>query len=630
MSEFISNSWTEEVQSGINVDNSWRAISTLASDSNVQSGSQFYTTPTLQSSNEINTSFTTPLLKTQSQIDGESSSSSLPSWNITSTYVYPSVLATSNIELNTNLASRTTYITQEALPFVDSSKKYANIVASLIRNEQYDDLFSNEIVKFSADATKGLFGYLTEMVSKQAVSDKYYVEAIAEKAGGPFFLTGSKEYRTPGNCYIIRLANDSNVDLPKRITKLLTSFDGTIKYSYQNGVSGFAVCFPDAQLPLILLKAISGLQWLEREQYMSPNQVQEAAPWQLARLSSPTEKLSEQMQYTFNATGNGVNVYVIDSGALLSHPEFTGRAKIAYSVFADAPEDCAGHGTQVSSLIGGVNVGVAKRSNLLLLQVLDCDGQGENSSVLQALDWVIQNHAKPAVINMSVGGPKSKAVDEAVQAAIDAGIAVVVAAGNSQIDACLNSPSGVASAMVVGASTFDLKRAPFSNYGTCVELFAPGSHVVAAAIESQATTILKNSFGYTFVSGTSLSAPLVTGLYALLLEVNPDASPSVLKAAVLEASTRGILDSSSLVGSPNLVASMPNLKDMGMVPFGFLPPGTLPYLLPTSNSGTVELILIILALCLVFIFSLVAVVLIYKRRQKRRMRETMKLPSAFQ
>lgn len=516
------------------------------------------------------------------------------------------------------------YVTQDPLPVSDSSDKAFSIVFGLSTRSDYSDIFEAKVVSAMRSETS-LSEFLASSVRQQSLNRNHYVEAVPNERFKPFLHTGKAESRTKKNCYMLRTKDTLRQDTRAKVGKILEAVGGTIRFSYEmRGMNGFTVCFPEKQLPLTFLKSLTGLEWVERDQYSHYSQVQEGAPWQLARLNDPSLALSDKMEYSFNATGRGVNVYTIDSGVMSKHPEFGGRARVGYSVFKDFPEDCAGHGTEVASVIAGTNVGVAKLANVTVMQVLDCDGQGENSSVLSALNWIAKNHVKPAVINMSVGGPKSVSVDEAVQAAVNAGIPVVVAAGNSKIDACSLSPSGVEAAMVVGASTYDLKRAVFSNFGSCVEIFAPGSHVVAAAIPSEATTN-----GYTFVSGTSLSAPLVTGIYALLLQANPRSTPYELKQKILSTAPRGLLDKSTLMGSPNLLAVIPPVSSMGIVELSYVPPGTLPYLNPPSNSNTVEWVLIAVGAGVVVLFIILILLVLWRRRRNAAKRRA-KFSSAFQ
>ncbi|PJF17531.1 Peptidase S8, subtilisin-related domain-containing protein [Paramicrosporidium saccamoebae] len=523
---------------------------------------------------------------------------------------------------------KSSFVTQEALRVHDTSFSVLPDIQKLLGQGDFAGIFEKKLVNAAGDAMS-MSSILNGTMSEQNLDENLYVEAVSFRKGKPFLYTGTTKLRTRRNCYIIKAKDDLDEGTRSKIKQVLVTLGGQIMYDYMaKGLHGFSVCFPTKQLPLSLLKSITPLAWMERDQFSSVEYVQEDAPWQLPRMNDPESPLVGS-PYHFNATGKGVNVYTVDSGVMVDHPEFGGRAKLGFSIFGTGnfPNDCAGHGTQVASVIAGTNVGVAKLANIISCQVLDCEGQGENSSVLAALNWIIDNHVKPAVINMSVGGPKSPTVDAAVLAAVNRGVGVIVAAGNSMIDACTLSPSGVDAAMVVGASDADLARADFSNYGSCVDLFAPGRHVIAAALPSQST---KN--GFTFVSGTSLSAPLVTGLYALLLEQNPEKSPAELKNAIVAASAIGFMKEKTLMGSPNVLAQAPAQTQNTDYAITYLPMGTLPVFgSPSSGPGTAEIGLIIAAAIIAVIFILGAIGVYLKRlRDKKRESDAAKFSSAFQ
>lgn len=231
--------------------------------------------------------------------------------------------------------------------------------------------------------------------------------------------------------------------------------------------------------------------------------------------------------------------------------EFAGRAKLLKS-FLNDPRDCAGHGTQVSSIIAGTNVGVAKLANIWLVKILDCEGNGRNAHLIGAVYWIIQNHQKPAVINLSVGGIASKAIDKAVEDAYNAGILVVSAAGNSDADACRVSPSGSPMALNVGSFDKADRKATFSNWGSCVDILAPGTDIIAA-LPCNERNYSSSVGNYTLSSGTSLSAPMVTGVAAQILEWNPNLTPDLLKSKIFESSAINILKKGTLKGTINRI-----------------------------------------------------------------------------
>jgi subtilisin family serine protease len=204
--------------------------------------------------------------------------------------------------------------------------------------------------------------------------------------------------------------------------------------------------------------------------------------------------------------------------------------------------DCNGHGTHVAGTVGGTTFGVAKNVRLVAVRVLDCSGAGSLSGVIAGVDWVTANHVSPAVANMSLGGGSSTALDTAVRNSIGSGVTYVLAAGNSSADACGSSPARVAEAITVGAVTSSDARATYSNYGACLDLFAPGSSITSAWHTGPTAT--------NTISGTSMASPHVTGVAALYLQLNPAARPDAVANAIVGSVTSGKVTSPG-AGSPN-------------------------------------------------------------------------------
>lgn len=267
------------------------------------------------------------------------------------------------------------------------------------------------------------------------------------------------------------------------------------------------------------------VDFIEADTVIRISATQSYAPWGLDRIDQKPLPLSGTYTYPDNG-GGGVHAYVIDSGIRTSHSEFYGRIGTGYSVINDGygQNDCHGHGTHVAGIIGGQTWGVAKRVTLHPIRVFDCAGQGANSSLIQAIEWIAANRVFPAVANLSLAGGASSALDLAVDNLSNAGVLPVVAAGNSNADACSFSPARAAKALTVAAADRQDQRAGFSNYGNCVKVYAPGVDITSASISSDS--------GAALMSGTSMAAPHVTGVAAHYLQVRPAAPPSEVRAAI--------------------------------------------------------------------------------------------------
>jgi subtilisin family serine protease len=272
---------------------------------------------------------------------------------------------------------------------------------------------------------------------------------------------------------------------------------------------------------------------VEADAPVSLSETQQPAPWGLDRVDQRPLPLSGS--YSWTSSGAGVTAYVVDSGVLAAHTEFAGRITPGWSAVADGrgSSDCNGHGTHVAGTVAGSTYGVAKGATIVPVRVLDCNGSGYNSDVVAGLDWVAANHAAaaPAVVNLSLGGAASSAVDTAVQAVMNDGVAAVVAAGNSAVDACGSSPARVPAAVTVAASDSADRQASFSNVGSCVDLYAPGVGITSAYHTSAGATAS--------MSGTSMAAPHVAGAAAVLLSQNPALTPAQVASALTSSATAG-------------------------------------------------------------------------------------------
>ncbi len=324
---------------------------------------------------------------------------------------------------------------------------------------------------------------------------------------------------------------------------LMRGKGGQIHFRYSNAIKGFAASIPASALDGIMNNP--NVESVEQDATVSLNQTsspQNQATWGLDRIDQRDRPLDSQ--YSFKYTASGVTAFVIDTGIRADHVEFTGRVFPGYSAVSDGngTNDCNGHGTHVSGTIGGSTWGVAKAVKLVPVRVLDCAGSGSLSGVVAGIDWVAGSTTRPAVANLSLGSSKSATVNAAVAGAFNKGVTMVVAAGNSSADACLYSPSSEPTAITVGATTSSDSRATYSNFGSCVDVFAPGSSITSAWYT---TTTAINT-----ISGTSMASPHVAGVAALALNANPTATPaSVAQFITANASLNKL--SSLGMGSPN-------------------------------------------------------------------------------
>ena len=305
-------------------------------------------------------------------------------------------------------------------------------------------------------------------------------------------------------------------------------------------INGFVAQVESAKLAA--LRADPRVAYVEQDQVMKASATQSSPTWGLDRIDERSLPLDRA--YRYNATGSGVTAYIIDTGIRESHREFGGRVVGGVTAIDDGrgSDDCNGHGTHVAGTVGGSRYGVAKEVSLFAVRVLGCRGDGSNSGVIAGVDWVTSNHSKPAVVNMSLGGGASRALDDAINNSIRAGVSYAVAAGNENQNACNVSPSRVDAAVTVGSTTSGDRRSSFSNYGSCVDLFAPGSDITSAWYTGDRST--------NTISGTSMASPHVAGAIALVLEDNPSASPSAVSDYLRSTATTDELSGVG-PGSPN-------------------------------------------------------------------------------
>jgi subtilisin family serine protease len=342
----------------------------------------------------------------------------------------------------------------------------------------------------------------------------------------------------PGR-YIITF-KDSVTDASGESARTVGALGGRLHHAYSHAFKGFAATLPDAAIAQLARNP--NVARIEQDQTVSIDSTEMNATWGLDRIDQVDRPLDTLYNYT--GTGAGVYAFIIDTGILSNHVEFGGRVIAGATAISDGngTNDCNGHGTHVSGTVGGATYGVAKQVTLVPVRVLDCSGSGTTSGVIAGIDWVAGSALRPAVANMSLGGGFSSSLNSAVANAVSKGVTFAVAAGNSSADACTSSPSSEPSAITVGATTNLDARASYSNYGTCVDIFAPGSSITSAWNTSTTAT--------NTISGTSMATPHVTGVAALLTQANPGATPAAITALMLNGASLNKVSSAG-TGSPN-------------------------------------------------------------------------------
>lgn len=345
------------------------------------------------------------------------------------------------------------------------------------------------------------------------------------------------------NQYIVILNKDAgpSKDFAQNIAK---QHAGKVLQSYDTVLKGFAIYLPDTAGAAFIeaMKKNPHVLSVESDTIVNIDATTQSNPdWGLDRIDQKALPLNST--YSYLQTGSGTTAYIVDTGILSSHQEFSGRVLSGYTAISDGngTTDCNGHGTHVAGTVGGTTYGVAKNVNLVPIRILGCDGSGASSNVIAGLDWILKNGKKPAVVNMSLGGEANASLDSAVENLFNNGYVMVVAAGNSNTDACSSSPARVSKAITVAATDSTDTRASYSNYGSCVDIFAPGSQINSSWIGSNTATKVLN--------GTSMATPHVVGVVAEMLQSTPTATPQTTSTNLLNQASNNVVKNPS--GSPN-------------------------------------------------------------------------------
>ncbi len=350
--------------------------------------------------------------------------------------------------------------------------------------------------------------------------------------------------------YVVVLKNTvSGASVDSTTDNLSRRYGGRVGHRYSSALRGFEVDSLDEDKARELA-ADPSVSFVQRNTVLHAAGTQEDPPsWGLDRVDQRDKGLDDS--YTYPNAASNVHAYVIDSGVRLTHQEFGGRATSGIDTIDNDNDasDCAGHGTHVAGTLGGNTTGVAKGVQIVSVRVLDCNANGTTATVIAGVDWVTAHAIRPAVANLSISGDADNAVDSAVANSIASGITYGIAAGNDSGDACVKSPARLAQAITVGSSNTYDRRSSFSNYGTCVDIFAPGTSITSAWNTSDSQYITQN--------GTSMATPHVVGAAAMLLSADPGLTPQQVRDQLV-----GNATSDTLInvgdGSPNRLLYIDN------------------------------------------------------------------------
>jgi subtilisin family serine protease len=386
-----------------------------------------------------------------------------------------------------------------------------------------------------------LFGLTTAALTAGAVA--LGTPAAAAPAEGTIRDAGTAE--VVPDSYVVVLKSDG-ASVSSRAGSLAGKYGASVKHTYDSALRGFSATMSEARAKR--LAADPAVDYVQRDGIFRINGVQPNPPsWGLDRVDQRNLPLDNS--YTYPTAASAVHAYVLDTGINVNHNDFGGRAVHGRDTVNNDNDasDCHGHGTHVAGTVGGSSYGVAKGVTLVAVRVLNCQGSGTTAGIVAGIDWVTANAVKPAVANMSLGGGTNTTLDDAVARSIASGIQYSLAAGNGDIfgnpqNACSFSPARTPNAITVGATQRTDARASFSNFGTCLDIFAPGVGITSAWYTSNTAT--------NTISGTSMAAPHVAGAAAMVLAANPGFTPQQVRDALVGNATEGVV-TDARTGSPN-------------------------------------------------------------------------------
>ena len=381
--------------------------------------------------------------------------------------------------------------------------------------------------------TKASLALAVAMALGSSVASASEIRRVANPIAGSYIVVLKEDALRARGGPAPAAVENAAVDLAAR-------FNLKMQRVYGNALPGFAVVANEQAIRR--LANDPRVDYVEEDGMVYPGATQTGATWGLDRIDQRSLPLNGS--YVYDYVGSAVRAYVIDTGILASHADFGGRVLSGYTAINDGrgSSDCNGHGTHVAGTIGGATWGVAKGVRLVPVRVFGCTGGSANSTIIAGIDWVRANAVKPAVANMSLGGGASSATDTATNNLINSGVTVVVAAGNDNANACNYSPARVTNAITVGSTASNDSRSSFSNYGSCVNIFAPGSSIRSAWYTSTTAT--------NTISGTSMASPHVAGAAVLVLAADNAASPATVRSRIYNKATTNVLSGIG-TGSPN-------------------------------------------------------------------------------